>query len=518
MILKDCSILKQYAAFHLHPERPVETVDPTASARCYFNRPSAPQQESIEDAEERIRTLKDCQVLRNCAANYLLPEFLAAHALGREEVLADVKALKMYAKFHLHPELPVETTDAFACERKFFDRPSAPERESREEADEHHQILEDARQLEDWVQLQQFGRVLETDYFHSDYGEESIEDDETAGEPTEVDRQEALTDIAALKMYAKFHLHPELPVETTDPLACGRNFFDRPSALERESREEADEHHQILEDARQLEDWVQLQQFGRVLETDFFHSNDTINAIEYDEVITEADREEVLADVAALKMYAKFHLHPELPVETTDSLACERNFFDRPSAPERETQEEAEEHHQILEDARHLEDLVQLQQFGHVLDADYFHCTFAMDDDDVVGMLDEATTDATAEDREQALADVEALKMYAKFHLHPELPVETTDPLACGRNFFDRPSALERESREEADEHHQILEDARQLEDLVQLQHFGCVLENDYFHCNFAMDEEHAPAMAVSKQADGEGNLSTSPSSILQFV
>jgi hypothetical protein len=282
----------------------------------------------------------------------------------------------------LHPELPVETTDAFACERNYFDRVSAPERETQEEAEEHHQILEDARHLEDLVQVQHTGHVLEKDFFHSTLAEETVEEEEPSNDATEVDRKEALADAEALKMYAHFHMHPEEPVQTTDAYACERNFFERPSAPERETQEEAEEHHQILEDARQLENLVQLQNTGHVLEKDYFHSDCMDEEdIDYDVMTNEAERKEILADVEALKTFAHFHLHPEEPVQTTDAYACERNFFDRPSAPERETQEEAEEHHRILEDARRIEDLVQLQSTGHVLEKDFFHCNFAMDED-----------------------------------------------------------------------------------------------------------------------------------------
>mmetsp|Transcript_31547 Transcript_31547/g.52082 ORF Transcript_31547/g.52082 Transcript_31547/m.52082 type:complete len:272 (-) Transcript_31547:426-1241(-) len=187
VILEDCRMLKQYAAFHLHPERPVDTADPTAFARCYFNRPSdGPQQETVEETQEIFRILEECPASRACAANYLNPEFLGDSNsnvfLCREEILADIEALKVYAKFHLHPELPVEITDTLASrERNYFVCPSIPEREKREEAEEHHQILEDARHLEDLVQRQHIGQFLEEDYLHCifDMDEEiTIEQDE----------------------------------------------------------------------------------------------------------------------------------------------------------------------------------------------------------------------------------------------------------------------------------------------------------------------------------------------------
>mmetsp|Transcript_18699 Transcript_18699/g.21614 ORF Transcript_18699/g.21614 Transcript_18699/m.21614 type:complete len:187 (-) Transcript_18699:19-579(-) len=115
-ILEDARQLKQLAVAFLHPERPVE-VDPTASARCFFNRASAPEQETSEEA------------------NY------------REMVLADAAALKQAAIYYMYPERLVVTTDAAATARCFFDRASAPEQESLEEAEERAMVLADAAAL-----------------------------------------------------------------------------------------------------------------------------------------------------------------------------------------------------------------------------------------------------------------------------------------------------------------------------------------------------------------------------------
>ena len=72
---------KQYAEFHLHPEKPVASTDATASGRNYFVQASAPEQESTEEAEEQAKVLEEAALL------------------------------KQYAEFHLHPEKPVVSTD-----------------------------------------------------------------------------------------------------------------------------------------------------------------------------------------------------------------------------------------------------------------------------------------------------------------------------------------------------------------------------------------------------------------------
>ena len=202
-ILADAASLGRLAHAYAHPEEPVVTTDPAACARCYYDRPSAPAQLAVEEAEEQAA------------------------------IMADLDALKKAARDYLHPELPVVTTDPTACGRNYFTRYSAPEQESVEQAEYRAAVLADA---------------------------------------------------AALKQHAVWHAHPELPVVTTDPTACGRNYFTRYSAPEQESVEQA----------------------------------------EY--------RAAVLADAAALKQHAVWHAHPELPVVSSPE-ASGRCYFDRASAP-----------------------------------------------------------------------------------------------------------------------------------------------------------------------------------------
>ena len=144
-ILADAKALKDRAVMYAHPELPVVTTD--LPARCYFDRASAPEQESLEEMEERA------------------------------QILADAKALKDRAVMYAHPELPVEVS-AIATARCYFDRASAPEQESLEEMEERAQILADA---------------------------------------------------ADLKKMAVLYAHPELPIEVS-PIATARCFFDRASA------------------------------------------------------------------------------------------------------------------------------------------------------------------------------------------------------------------------------------------------------------------------------------------------
>merc|ERR1712226_1258157 len=148
-ILEEAAMLKQYAEFYLHPEKPVETTDAYACGRNYFTRASADGVEGEEEAAEREQILQECAELKKYAGFHLHPEqpvvsqgstlagrcyFDRASAPEqdtleeseeRAAILEEAAMLKQYAEFYLHPEKPVETTDAFACGRNYFTRFSA---------------------------------------------------------------------------------------------------------------------------------------------------------------------------------------------------------------------------------------------------------------------------------------------------------------------------------------------------------------------------------------------------------
>jgi hypothetical protein len=202
-ILADCQKLMLMAQFFSHPEIPVKTTDHLAMARCYFDRASAPEVESFDDAE--------------------------THA----QIVADMAALKKLAIDYLHPELPVTVTDSTATARCYFNRASAPEVESVEDAETRAQILTDAVNL----------KRLAVDYMHPELPVKTTDSAATAlcyfdrASAPEVEsfedseaRAQILADAAALKKLAKVYMHPELPVAVNDPTVMARCYFNRPSA------------------------------------------------------------------------------------------------------------------------------------------------------------------------------------------------------------------------------------------------------------------------------------------------
>jgi len=143
--LADAKELKEVAGWYANPEQPVKS-DGFATARSYFTRPSAPEQEE-EDSEERKQILAEAKEFKEVASWYLQPEKpievdpaafgrnyftrpSAELAAGESEeerghVLAEGTELKKLAVDYLHPEKPVAKSSV-NCARNYFDRASAP--------------------------------------------------------------------------------------------------------------------------------------------------------------------------------------------------------------------------------------------------------------------------------------------------------------------------------------------------------------------------------------------------------
>ena len=333
------------------------------------------------------------------------------------DIMEDAKALKAAAKMWLHPEEPVKVMDATVFGRNYFNRASAPEVEDAEEANECARVLADAKALKAnvvaWTHPEIGVKTSDPFACGRNYFERAsapdVEEDEYADE-----RADALADAAALKSLALDYRHPEIGVLTTDGTACGRNYFNRYSAPEVEDMEDA------VECAR------------------------------------------VMADVMAMKKNAVDYLHPEVGVKTSDPFACGRNYFERASAPDVEEDEYADERADALADAAALKKAALDYRHPEVgvssCDANafgrnYFNRYSAPETMDV----EEAAECA------RVLADALAMKKSAVDYLHPEIGVTTTDCTACGRNFFDRASAPDVEGIEEANERASILAEAAAL-------------------------------------------------------
>jgi adenosyl cobinamide kinase/adenosyl cobinamide phosphate guanylyltransferase len=476
-ILEDAKALKQQAVVYAHPEAPVETTDPTACCRCYFNRASAPEQETEEEAEER------------------------------ERILAEANTLKKLAESYSHPERPVVTTDPTAYGRNYYGRASAPEQETEEDGEERDLIMEDMLALK--KQATMFAHpevgvktIDPTAYGRNYYGRASAPEQETEEDAEEHDL--IMEDMLALKQQATMFAHPEVGVKTIDPTAYGRNYYGRASAPEQETEEDAEERNLVMEDMLALKKQTTMfahPEVGVKTTDPTAYGRNYYGRASAPEQETEENSEErdlIMEDMLALKKQAQAYLHPEVPVEATDPNCFARCYYDRASAPEQETEEFAEERACILEQSQALKQ--QAIMYAHpevgvkTTDPNCFaRCFFNR------SSAPEQETEEFAEERLEILADVKALKEQATSFTHPELPVVTTDPCAYGRNYYGRASAPEQETEEFAEERLQILAEAMLLkQQAVAYAHPGVPVETtdptayarNYYHRASAPEQE----------------------------
>ncbi|KAL3908970.1 MAG: hypothetical protein SGILL_008276, partial [Bacillariaceae sp.] len=298
----------------------------------------------------------------------------------------------------------------------------------------------------------------------------------------ERERQRVFSEMAELKKVAGWYMHSEAPVVTEDSTACGRNFFSRASAP--------------------------------------------------DTAEEDLDRDQVLADAAALKKVAEWYHCPEKSLEV-DAIACARSFFSRPSAP---TNEEEEAHEQVLAEAAELKKVAGWYMHPETpvassiaVTRNYF--TRPSAEEHIETMEDE-------EERARILADATSFKKLAIDYLHPEKGVKSS--VNCVRNYFDRASApghkdqiqteghavgrqgyLEAHHFDDHDMHHYDYDYGHHDDHSMQSDHFE--MEEDQIHgfrdSMLAYQKEHdqhVPIITEGNEKEG-GNLSRSPSDVMLF-
>jgi len=470
-ILKESRQLKMLAHFFLHPEEPVLDTTVGNCARCYFDRPSAPQQESLDHAEEVARIVKDAYSLKKLAQDYQHPEYAvrtSACATARcyfdrasapqvetfgaaEEraiIVEEMKLLKKAAFNYLHPEAPVSITDPTVFGRNYFNRPSAPEQEAAETL-------------------------------------------------------EILKDVQALRKLAKDYRHPELPVVALDATLFGRNYFMRPSAPGMLEPEEEQEARRILADAKTMKKLAvdyRHPELSIVHDSTMFGRNYFMRASapEQETLEQQEERAMILKEVNKMKMLAVDYRHPELLLAVRDPTVFGRNYFMRPSAPAVQDWQYEEERQLILNDAHQL----------HMLAMDFLHPErpIVTSDPTACGRnyfhRASAPNNAIEAERQLILQDAQELHRLAVDYLHPERPV-VMSAINCARNYFDRPSAVAQTSWDEEEERDHVLEECHLLEQLAvdyhhpelpvaSDPHYDSFDEEDYYyhHAHFDMEDD----------------------------
>jgi len=402
-ILEEARKLSEMAGMYYHPEAPVVS-DATACARCFFSRYSAPVSDLDEVEEER------------------------------QLILADAKQLKKLAVWHMHPEKPVESSDATAFGRNYFNRPSASEYGNDME-EERMRILEEMKELKttaEWYMHPEKPVALTfpvgRNYFTRPSAPNSEEDEE---------RDLILEEMKQLKTAAEWYMHPEAPV-VSDATACARNFFSRASASVYENEHERD---LILEEMKQLKttaEWYMHPEKHIAVNSTACGRNfySRPSAPEYDEDDTE-ERERILEEMKNLKTTAEWYMHPEKPV-AVDAAACGRNYFSRPSAPEYD-EDESEEREQILEEMKNLKTTA--EWYMHPEKPVAVDATATARNFFTRPSAEEEENEDVEEERMRILEDAKTLKMTAEWYMHPEKPVSVESNVR-GRNYFTRPSAF----------------------------------------------------------------------------
>lgn len=555
-IMDDARALKKQAVEYLHPELPVVTTDETACGRNYFGRASATEQESMEEAEERARILEDALALKKqavenlhpenavvttdeiaCGRNYFGRASAPEEAEERDLILQDLIELKKAAVDYAHPELPVVTTDPTACGRNYFDRASAPLVEHVDEAEERTRVMEELQML----------KKLAADYHHPELSVFTTDDTAcgrlyfnraSAGEQEDDEEAEErdliMQDLKALKQVAVDYLHPEKTVVTTDETAWARNYFGRASAVEQESMEEAEERARAMEDMLAFKKWA----------VDFAHpelpvvtSDPTAcgrnyfgraSGLEMETMEDAEERARIMEETMVLKKLGEEYAHPELPVVATDSTMFGRNYFGRATGADQMSAEEAMEYDNFLADVMHL------KQFA----MDYLHPELAVVTDETAGArnyFDRASAEVVetteeAEERARIMEDLAALRKLAVDYAHPEIPVVTADPTACGRNYYVRASAKGHNFISTTREEDVKIIDEEQDDyflDECDL-HYGEFEEDedlryelhrllDPSHFSAPADHELKVPVDSDEETDEEGKLSRSPSSVMLF-
>ena len=446
LILEDAKQLKNLAVAFLHPEAPIKS-DEISKARCYFDRFSAPQQQSFEDTVYIENTLEDALNLKQLAINYM------------------------------HPEIGIASSNPLTCARCNFSRYSAIEQESVEESEERAVILDDAIKLRQAARQYLYPEEGVVTSYAPSYGrcyfsrysaieQESVEESE--------ERAVILDDAIKLRQAARQYLYPEEGVVTSYAPSYGRCYFSRYSAIEQESVEESEERAVILDDAIKLRQAARQYLYPEEgVVTSYAPSYgrcyfSRYSAIKQESVEKSDERAAILDDAMKLRQTARQYLYPEEGVVTSYAPSYGRSYFSRYSAIEQESVEKSDERAAILDDAMKLRQAARqyLQPVESVVSSDatsYGRCYFGR-----YSAIEQESVEES-EEHQNVLNDALALKRLAMDYMHPEVRIVTSDLAACARCYFDSISAVRQDSYEEAEEHHKILVDALNLKILAGL-------------------------------------------------
>jgi hypothetical protein len=415
-----------------------------------------------------------------------LDEFIAE----RKRILADSTALKKLAIDYLRPEQPVIITEPTVFGRNYFGRGSAPTqydddddflttisrvREGhvdRDVEEERERILEEAAELKavaEWYHTPT-KPVVRTDVLACGRNYYARPSALEYGENEEVDdneRERVLKEASELKKVADWHLYPEKPIASEARIIlCGRNYYSRPSASEYECEGKNKERERVLSEMallKQVVDWhLHLEKKIEVDPASFGRNYfSSLSAPKDEDDNVSDERERVLSELAELKKVAEWHLHPEKKIEV-DPASFGRNYFSSLSAPEDEDDDLSDERERVLSEMAELKKVAEWHLHPEKkieVDPASFGRNYFLS---VSAPEDEDDLD---DERERVLSELASLKQVADWHLHPEKKIKV-DPASFGRNYFSSLSAPEDDDLD--DERERVLSELTSLKEAAE--------------------------------------------------
>ncbi|GMI04365.1 hypothetical protein TrLO_g9665 [Triparma laevis f. longispina] len=297
------------------------------------------------------------------------------------------------------------------------------------------------------------------------------------------DRAEALAAVREMKEVVAWFHHPSAPIKVTAPPA--RCFFERASVvltclnetdatapkgvIDVEGAEEQEERREALAAAAKMRETVSwytnpsqplkvspfaIASAASTVPT-FLNEVDSTapkGIVDVDGADEQEERRQILATAAEMKKIASWYLHPSQPLETSP-MASARCYFDRASAVEQETKENADDRAEALEAAKEMSKVVSWftnpSQPVEVSPMASAHCTFSDKD---------MNSKEEADERAEILEDCKQLSKVASWFSNPSQPIEVS-PFASAKCAFSNA----RETKEKADARAEAIEAVKEI-------------------------------------------------------
>jgi membrane-bound inhibitor of C-type lysozyme len=534
-VILDVTRMKNLAVDFLVADNEVKSSDPLSFGRNYFTSCVAAD---AKEADEVAQVLAETRMLKEQAASYLCPEGdLKVKSFGARcyfdrasapevaskdeadteaEVLSDITCMKGLAVDFLHPESQTKSTDSFSFGRSYFVDPA----ECKEEADERAQILAEARLLkeqatkyhcpEEKVNVESIGSRC---YFERASAPEPVTRDV-------VDAQsEIVLDASRMKKLAGGFLNPENVSISITASSFGRNYFTDSA----ESKEEADERAEALAEARLLkeratnyfcpEKKVTVESVGSRCYFERASAPETITKGEADAIV------ESLSDATLIKKLSADFVHPENQVNTTDAFSFGRNYFTKCSSVPTELKEEVVKRAQFIDEATLLKEHATSYLCPELVVTNTDPSTYGRN---YFGRLDsnEVLSKEDADELYGIMSDTGVMKKASTDYLRPEVSVSNTHPFAMGRNYFKTLSSVPTETEEESNERFQILADSVMLKkaavDYLQPEITSTTTDPTAYGRNFF--DNYPPEESRKESQLSQGNVSNADENNDYFV